>query len=231
MKKFFSTMLVGMLVAVAAVAGYANTFTFDQSEIAQFWGIDENSFDTKTNFYSQTMADNSVLFIPGLSKIGIGTDFASMSIGVNDTGSSVFAGNNLTGKATVAGLGASDLSGFDQFALNFSNANNSKWSVQLFLQTAGINNYQSAWTSLSPGDSATLALNLTGRLALDNITAIGFRIGSYMLGSSYDPNYNPLFPSESDDAHMKVSAIPEPATMLLLGTGLLGFIIRKRIAA
>ncbi len=95
---------------------------------------------------------------------------------------------------TLEEIGAADLTGYDQFALNLRNVKNPPriWSVNLFIETGysdlGESNqrYYGGWTQFESGDSAILTLDLTSVDYLNHVTSIGFGIGSDFAPSVID---------------------------------------------
>ncbi len=108
----------------------------------------------------------------------------------------------------MIGSGSQDLTGYDEFAMTLSNDNDDTWAVELYVDNGGSVIYSSE-VSLVPGASTSLTLDITG---LGVVDSVGFVISA---------NRNDFF-------HISAQAIPEPATIALLGFGALGFIRRRR---
>ncbi len=214
-------MLFGTMVLIALpLTASATPFTFSQSQMLSMVESFDNpvgigDLDSKT-----ALPNEGVLFVgdindgnPQWRSIGIGFPWGNP---------------NLPG----------DLSAFTGYGETFTNVNNQNWWVNLYTNTGWTdapwsesnNFYQNGWINLAPLGSATLTIDFAGLGVehLNHVTNIGFQFAFNDPTVVTLPSGIPGF--QGDKYHIEVTPIPEPATMLLLGSGLIGlagFVRRK----
>ena len=254
------TKLLVLIIAalfLSATPAMAAIFELNVPAASQLYQTYENPLDPTqpgdTYLIGNTYANPSLTYpVPMGGEVGFviqmseQNGFQQVQVGSNFWGTDLSGGTNAT-TAQVLGtaLGTSltnDLSSFTGYQLTFWNDNQSDWLVNLYMNTgftdAQYNQtnyyYQNSWTTLAPGQSATLTLDFSnaetwggvysgGYSAVANLTQvtnIGFNVGGNMGGGGSNP-------SVTDTAH--ISVVPVPAALILgiLGLSAAGIKLRK----
>lgn len=110
-----------------------------------------------------------------------------------------------------------NLTGYSAYSMTVLNPNSAGWfAVQLFVHTGyvptpGDHPYMSDWVWLAPGETKTIVLDLSQCVYLNQVTNIGFRVGSNIGTGEY------AMPA---DTAFIARVVPEPGSVTSLAAGL-----------
>ncbi|QWV91860.1 PEP-CTERM sorting domain-containing protein [Geomonas oryzisoli] len=211
--KGFAALVAGALLFMATGAAQGSYITLSNSELLTATVIGSNNQEEYGGWFKALdYTPTGTLFIQNMSRPmapGALPYYVYSYVGVD-----------------AARAGKSDLTGVDSFELRLANVNNSPWELALFVQADGatyLSDYQVVPNQKNPVDMKNFSfdLSLLGPDRTD-VEYLGFAVRSML---DYDP-------SNPDAYHVLAAPVPEPGTVLLLGTGIFGLAIygkrRKR---
>lgn len=242
MKKKVLTATILIFVLCIGTA-YAIPFTMNKHQLEGLYQTGEtpDNYGTYLNSIEPTdegikVVGNILTLNPGPGKIKIGVNNSGIDYNGMTTRYDYITGTIVPLKKTDE-MGI-DLSGYDSYSLSALNDNENPWAYQLYFRTKGDYTVVNEWQEIINQKSNIITLdfkdayiggsiyNLIDQHAanyleidLDQIDEIGFLIGGDL----------PVGPNDYT-FETEIEPIPEPATLLLLGIGLIGIgtISRKK---
>ena len=182
---------VGLVLMVSSVSQATIVFGFDQADLFVLTKYGEDP-PGQTLSYIATNPD--AIYGSMLGDVGFMGTLLDLTVPISPE--------------IMIGSGSQDLTGYDEFAMTLFNDNDDTWTVELYVDNGSSVIYSSG-ASLTPGETTTLTLDITGMEAVDSV---GFVISA----------------NRNDTFHISAQAIPEPATICLLGLGALGLLRRRK---
>ena len=191
MRKLLFLALIGFL-CFSGIASANYLFTLDDQDLMGLTTHQATPFSSL-----MTVTDDQALYnSTATSPMGGTVGFIGMIFGSTGNAGEILIGNT-----------GSDLAGFDEFALTFTNDNDDIWNVRLFVDTGSGIIYSDLF-AIVPTQTMTLSMSLPN---LGTVQSVGFAVSAEIL----------------DIFHISASSVPEPATLIILAAGSL-IALRKR---
>jgi len=211
----FSMLFIGVLVGILIAPTGANAldFTLSQADLLNLAELDDDPATCCTfggpvasgDGVEITQSHDSSLGVPTQERLGV-------------------SGGTLP---------LTDLSAFLNYGLIVTNTDDDLWNYRLWIVSGTVgtpdltlgstNETVSAYTAIATDNTVTLLLDLAGLTNITDIEGIGIDIKVASFGGGNDCDQIIC------GGETKITPLPEPATVLLLGSGLLGLVGAGRI--
>lgn len=249
MKKMLVFCVFVAVLCVGTASAMADMFTLNYDALEQLYQTYENpGSDAGTYLYGNTAANPGMVYnLPLGGEVGYKYQLEEAGAGTQEIRIGADDGTDYDGSSgfwtvdqvigAVTGTDGHDLSGFDGYALQLSNDNQSVYSLGLYITTddgSGAITFTTPLVEIPPTHtllSYVLDFSDAAYSGIDPTNVIGIGIYSIgtMSGLPWPSNTMYSYPSASDTAYLSASPVPVPGALLLglLGLGVTGLKLRK----